>query len=310
MGSTSDRAIYNLQNSDLCAIDPWIASALISIADMHNLKTKYLNKAFALSNENNLSEFSRSELKSSLGTIELRHGANKAAKRLFRQSLVDPTENALAQARWMTKKFGLDSSLVVEQSKKVTAPFESNSWVHYYNKRFIDCINEALLWASFDSLNPEPVILASFVESTFLENDNKTLQIIDNATPVQKADPTVINNKVFSLIELGRLEEGIAILNKQNILKLPDRDKLTFIATLGFAAFRSGNSELGRKYYQTAISGFINIGEPINATVAKYYYAREEKRLNSEFSYALISDVKDEIKGKNIFAFDELSNKL
>ena len=102
-----DRAIHTLNKSDLGSIDPWIASAIVAIADGYNLKSRHLRTAKALSGETGLSDFSRSELNASLATMEIKSGSNKEARRLFKRSLIDPTENALAQAEYMKKAIGL-----------------------------------------------------------------------------------------------------------------------------------------------------------------------------------------------------------
>jgi tetratricopeptide (TPR) repeat protein len=305
-----DRAIHTLNKSDLGSIDPWIASAIVAIADGYNLKSRHLRTAKALSGETGLSDFSRSELNASLATMEIKSGSNKEARRLFKRSLIDPTENALAQAEYMKKAIGLDSSLIDDGRKKVYVPFEANTIRYYFEGKYRECLEAANSWASFDSINPDPVIISSFVASTCLEDAEGAIDIIMKATPAQKENLSVANNMIFSLIEKGELRKGVYLLNKLDISVARDDVKLMLKATRGFAAFRSNRPEYARELYRKAITGFKDLGDNRSAAIAKYFLAREEKRLASDYAEALADEVKEEVKRYEIPTFNILAQKL
>jgi hypothetical protein len=50
------------------------------------------------------SDFELAELAAAPGTLQLEAGSHKIARKLFRRSLTAPTENAVAQAHWASRR--------------------------------------------------------------------------------------------------------------------------------------------------------------------------------------------------------------
>lgn len=81
--------IHNyLRKSPMTLIDPWLASAEISIATMRDRTSKLIKNGIALINSKNISPFNYTELASSLGTVELLFGGTKKSRDLDRKSVV------------------------------------------------------------------------------------------------------------------------------------------------------------------------------------------------------------------------------
>ena len=70
------------------------------------LDPRHLKLGRRMLESRDFSEFTKSELASAIGTIELSEGNKRAAKKLFRQSLTLPTENSVAQAEWASTQLG------------------------------------------------------------------------------------------------------------------------------------------------------------------------------------------------------------
>ncbi len=81
-------------------------------------------------------------------------------------------------------------------------------------------------------------------------------------------------------------------------------------ATMGLICFRDGDIETGRKMYDNAVTGFKALNNYSSAAVATYYWAVEEKRINSINAELLFEEAKKKIEKYKVFAFEDLVNKL
>lgn len=307
-----DRSVWLLNRSGVCTLDPWIASAEIAICESLGLKSKCVTKGKYLLQDDNLTDFSRSELAVGMGTIQMKHGNVRHAKKLMKQALRDPTENALAQAQWMTTHLGTDIgdiADIVKLEDQVPGSYEAQARRFFYKLDFPKSLEASQLWARFQQLSSRPVIEASFIASAFLGDDKKAISILTSSMPAQKNGFLFTNNYAFSLVNSGQLEAGIRQLATINVNSLSRREKLTLQATEGLVSFRTGEVEKGRKLYSMAIDGFAQT-DAANAALAAYFLACEEKRIGSEVAKSKIDEVKARIAKLKLPPFDFLAKKL
>lgn len=305
-----DRAIAILNRSGICAIDPWIASAEIAIAERTGLKSRSISKARDLIKNENLTPLSKSELAISLGTLEMKGGSVKLAKKFMNQALIDPTENALAQAEWMVTQLKIDVDAMVQLRSIVPASYEAAAVHLYYKKQFEQSLKAAEMWGKFQFLSSRPIIISMFLSSAFLNDDLKAIYIFENSLPAQRNDPLAINNYAFSLARIGRIKDALKELSEADFSDISDDEKLTITATNGLICFRKGNIEEGRKLYSMAIRGFEFLNDRRSAAMAAYYWAVEEKRIQSQYAESTVRDAKSRIDRFNVFDFEDLAKKL
>lgn len=304
-----DRAVDILNKSGLCAIDPWIASAEIAIAESKGLKSKCISRAKDLIEDDNLTPFSRGELAASLGTIEIKSGSIRRAKKIMSKAIRDPTENALAQVEWASSIHDIDFNDMIELRRIVPASYEATAVHAYYSKEFAESLKASEKWGRFQFLSSRPIIHSTFIASSMLNDDLATIDIFDNALPVQQNSALAVNNYAFSLARVGRTEEAANKLN-QWINKASSEEKLVFTATMGLICFREGDVEGGRRLYNIAVNGFELLKDYRSASIAKYYWAVEEKRIMSENAESRIREAKRAIEQHNVFGFEDLAKKL
>lgn len=305
-----DRAVTILNRSGLCPFDPWIASAEIAISESTGLKSKCISKAKNLVQDENLTQFSRSELTVGVGTMEIKNGSRRRAKALMRQALLDPTENALAQAEWMAYQLGTDISDIPPLADKVPASYEAQARHLYYNKQFADSLKVSEMWGRFQPLSSLPIIFSSFIALVCLDDHAESIRIIESAMPANRNDPLITNNYACSLARCGEVAAAKQALRKVNLSVLSDRLKLTFCATQGLILFRTGDIEKGRKLYSMAIWGFEQINDPRSAAIATYFWAIEEKRISSPQATSLVKDAKSRVERFNVFELEGLAKRL
>ena len=305
-----DRAVAILNKSGLCAIDPWIASAEIAISEGTGLKSKCISKAKDLIENNSLTPYSRSELAVSLGTMEIKSGSVRRAKKIIRQAMIDPTENALAQAEWAASTFKIEFDDMIELRSTVPASFEASAVHAYYGKAFADSLKACEKWGRFQFLSSRPIILSTFLSSCILNDDLGAIDIYKNALPAQRESPLAINNYAFALARIGRTEEAEKELKRVHINEASREDKLVITATIGLICFRNGYVEDGRNLYVNAVSGFELLKDFRSAAIATYYWAVEEKRIRAQTATSIVEEAKKRISRFNVFELEELAKKL
>jgi tetratricopeptide (TPR) repeat protein len=302
-----DRAVSILSRSPLYRFDPWITSAEIAISESAGLPTKSISKARALVEDDNLTQFSRSELSVTIGTKEMKNAAQKRAKTYMRQAIIDPTENALAQAEWMSLQLGTNISGFSKLGNKVPASYEATARHLLYKENFKGSLNSAEQWCRYQPLSSSPFIFSSYVASVCLDDDAEGLRILKTAFKLHRTDPDFMNNYICCLAKTGDFPGAIESFQNLNLHNLTDSQKFTLMATHGLICFRADNAEKGRELYSKAITGFERINQQHSSAIAAYYWASEEKRILSPYKDARIKDAKTRVERFHVF---ELANQI
>jgi tetratricopeptide (TPR) repeat protein len=305
-----DQALSILNKSGLCASDPWIASAEIAISDSAGLKSKCISKARDLLENDNLTPFSKSELAVSIGTIEVKSGSLRRGKKLVHQALIDPTENALAQAEWVSTGLNVGFDSVIDLEGTVPASYEAIAVHEYFDKAFASSLEACRKWGRYQFLSPVPIILSTFISACILNDDAGAIYIFENALPAQKKSCSAINNYAFSLAKIGRTADAARELDKVNMTGATARETFVLTATMGLICFRSGYFEEGRKLYADAVGGFESLEDYPSAAMATYHWAVEEKRIGSQNAESKIREAKKRIERHKVFEFEDLAKKL
>lgn len=305
-----EKAIAILRKSGLHLYDPWIASAEIAIAESSGIKSSIIAKAKQLVKDDNLTHFSRSELAAGISTLELKEGSEKRAKDFMRQALNEPTENTLAQAEWITTEMGIDIPKIAQLGSKIPASYEMQARHQYQKKQFVESLKAAKKWGNFQQLSTRPIVVSTFIAAVCLDDNKEAIDIIEKLLPAQRNEPGIINNYAFSLIKIGKVEDAVKELKKIEKYELPDHQKLVNSATKGLVAFREGKFDEGRELYSKAVAGFERIKDPYSGAMAAYFWAVEEKRIESEFAGPRIKDAKRRISRYKVIGLEELAKKL
>lgn len=283
--------IHNyLRKSPMTLIDPWLASAEISIATMRDRTSKFIKNGISLINSKNISPFNFTELASSLGTIELLYGGTKKSRDFFQKALISPNDNSLAQIEWASTH---DKQLDIDPSKfSVKMNYEALALDNYHNKDFKSAIDNAAKWFIDMPFSKRPIMFGSNLASTILKDQEKSLSFLKAGLLSHPNDPQLINNIAYALALDDKPQEAFEQLGK--IRNEDEYDEITQIcltATKGLSYFRSGFSDVGRKLYLEAIEKTRQIQNQELNWLAILNYAREEIRLGSEYAIPLMDTV-------------------
>jgi tetratricopeptide (TPR) repeat protein len=286
-----DKALFYLHKTSLSQHDPWLLATEISVGEALQKRSRNIKRGVQLLSGQYFSPRALSELAGAIGTIEFKSGALKASRKLFKQSLVDPTENTAAQAEWISGRIGTE--FVIERDK-IPALYEANSRHYMKLGDHKKSYEQAVIWFEFQPFSSRPACFGSYVASMCLHDHQKALDIIEMAPPSSFGSITLQNNHAFALASLDRTTEALHVLQQIDLENLPEEDKYTLLATYGTICFRSEKLADGRESYEKAVKEFKKLGLRNKAAAALLYWGREEQRvLNIARSTLLLKEALD-----------------
>lgn len=267
-----------LAKSPFVSYDPWIMSAEISISNMLKRNSKFIKKGVELIASKNYSPFSYTELASNIGTIEMQNGGHKKSRQFFKQSLVAPNDNTLAQIEWASRHDKmLEISLDTYDTKK---KFEALTFDTYYKGQFEQTLSHCIHWFFDQPYSKHPALFGSNIAATHVKDQAKAIALVKAGLMSHPNDPALINNYAYSLSLDDRPDEALIELDKiRHSSNVPEETKVCLKATRGLALFRTRieqNIEEGRKLYKEALEDAKEIKNQNLMCVALLNYSREE----------------------------------
>lgn len=275
-----DRAHRLLASAGRLRVDPWLLSAEIAIAPLAGRQSKNHGHARRVLESGKFLPHSTSELASALGTEALAAGDRRGVRRLLTASLVDPTENAVAQAEWVSRQeqsFEFDRTwLVVEDS------YEARAHVFAREREELQALENAGAWLRDQPFAQEPAVFGSYRAA--LSKDYETsIRFSRAGLQANPTDYMLRNNLVFALASSGRIQEAreeLEQLDEHTVSQRLDGEwGLTVEATQGLVAFREGNIAAGRAAYLRVIQ---DANDPSLQALATVLWAREEQHAGTD----------------------------
>jgi len=272
-----ERAHDILRYSEATPSDPWLLAAELSTGSLAGRTPKFAKTARKLLEAQTFSPFNTGELASALATLDARSADLRRARKYFRLSLERPNENVVAQARWAATQQFIDLDPAV---LRTPGTFEARAWYDFYSGEWSDALNAGKSWQRVEPFSARPAIHSSYIAAVALEDHNEALGIIDVGLLANPNDPSLLNNRAYSLANLGRLDEAEAALSE--ITRLPsDRIapmKPVLLATTGLLAYRSGDRARGQELYRAAVEAAQQAGNVKLAAKAALFFALEDIR--------------------------------
>lgn len=240
-----------LRTADNAKHDPWLMSAEIAIASAHGKRSLLTKQAKQLLTDTSIHPHALSELATAIASLELENGSPRAALRLFRQAIVDPTENSVAQITYVytEKNLGPVSGLF---EAEIPLLFEARARDRYFAGDWNGAIDYAEQWYSDQPFSSRPSYMASYA-SSLLGDYERAIRFLDRLLKLNRNDPMALNNLAFFEILRGNLENGMRAFDEAKRLGTDEEGELVLEATAGLIEFRKGNDGLGRTLYRRTI---------------------------------------------------------
>jgi Flp pilus assembly protein TadD len=233
--------------------DPWLVSAEIAVAMSAARAPSTAYRGVTLSSSGDFSTHQLSELRSALGTLELRSGDVRKARRLVRQSLEAPTDNSLAQAEWLSRNLsGLDVS-VTGARPQIPRPYEAQAYVAFAKYDWDDAFGHTLQWLIDQPFSTRPARLAAYIASTIQENFDVSEQTARFGLIANPNDPGLRISLAYSFAKRNMLEEAVAELAKIPTDHNEQGIDAAVNANLGLIAFRRRETESARTFYGQSV---------------------------------------------------------
>ena len=303
-----DIALDYLRKSHNHNLDPWLVAAEIAISETANMAPKLVKVGRKLLADDTLSKFHVSELASAFGTLEINNGSIKNGKKLIRKSLLEPTENTLAQVAFLSDYIGDANELITEEN--IIQAFEAQSRIHFANTEYDKALQESKKWLAYQPFSTRPALHGSYIACVPLGDYDEAIKIIKIGKLSSPNDFSLNNNHVFSLASLNMIEEATNLLDKVNIESLNDSDLHIYKATKALINFRKGKYDEGRSLYKDSIKFFNNIKDLRLESIAKIFWAREESIANSGMSLNLKNEALKAAKAINLHEVIPIAEKI
>lgn len=281
-----DRGLRLLQTSEAKA-DPWIQSAEISLSEQAGRRSRQIRQAKRAVESGNLPPFHVSELAGELATTELRYGSTKAARRLMRAALIDPTENTVAQAEWASQH-GVSNPNPAMLS--LPRSFEARALEASVRGEFSLAVQEAIKWQADQPFDADAGIFVSYASSVLLERYDIGISAARLALQANPNDAMLRNNLVFGLASSGRLDEATKEIATLATLSRDESQEATILATRGLVAFRNHLPVEGRAHYRAAVQRFTKLKDADRVAMATLFLAREELEAGTPEATRAIED--------------------
>ena len=247
-----DISIQIIKNAAGLTQDPWLLSADIAYSSLlgrYSRMTK-IGREFVKNYKKNF--LAVTELNSALGSVDLGNGLVKDAKKYFKQSLISPNDNSLAQMEWVSIN-GLNLPIL---DHNVPLAFEASAISYYEKKEFAKSFECGIQWYYDEPYSTGPILLTSYIAGTLFKNKTDALRIIKKGLKINPSNAALTNNLIYYLALDNQIEEAIQMFerNKYNIEN--DTNKINVIsstATAGLLFYKINRPLEGKKMYMRSI---------------------------------------------------------
>jgi tetratricopeptide (TPR) repeat protein len=259
--------------------DPWLIATEIAVAQVIDRSTDLVKLGRALASGGDFGDWDLGELRSALGTLEVRSGNTRKGKRWFTKSIVKPTENAVAQVHWAIRELNIQEIEGVDNVRAASP--EANAWHEFDRQRWDSALSHGLEWTRDQPFSATPSVFGSFVAGSMLERHDEAIRICREALVPNQGHPILLNNLAFSLLNIDRKEEARKVLAMIPTTLQDESHQLTICATRGMLSYKDGSHDEGQELYDASIQGFLARRDYHLVALAAVYHllCRAEARL-------------------------------
>ena len=264
-----DRAHTLLVQNPRTRNDPWLIAAEIATAKIADRNPRHVRQGREMVKNSGLPPKHLTELQSALGTVDFYGGANRKARQRFRASLAAPTDNALAQARWVSAQI---SDLHIDEDMfSIPFGFEARSWRALEEGRWGDAQNECAMWLADEQYSSRPAIAGSYIGIALTNDFIFAETFAREGLRADSSGETLRNNLTVALAYQGKMDEAIQEF-KRITPPLSELPSYVWHATDGLLKFRLGDIDTGRELYAKA----EQLAPKMRRHRVSIFWAREE----------------------------------
>jgi tetratricopeptide (TPR) repeat protein len=289
-----DQGLQILRRTPALSTDPWLMAAEIALSTVTGQAPHSFKRARAMLKADALAPWHTAELNGAFGTLAVGDRSVGKAGQFFRQSLRDPTENAIAQAQWFSnihKSFEVPEQLL---SKRMS--FEAQALKAHAEKHWNDVITACRGWSIMDPISTRPLALGSYIAESALCDGEIALEFTRRWIVTEPTNSGAWNNHAVALAYVGKIEEARIALAKVARGDGTSHFDAVLLATQGLIEYRSGQPKAGRILYIKAAEIGRTLNDPSLHALIVWHLLREEARWDPPAVRDLVNTVWDNTK--------------
>ncbi len=245
-----DEALWIIRRTPRHLTDPWLRAAELAVSSVAENGISDWRRAKALSEDDSLSFLDRSELASEIATLELHAGSRRSAIKKLQLAVIDPSENAVAQIEFLTRKSVLMDR--GEVSPDVTKSMEARAYRSYWLDDISDAFSACEEWQALEPFSTRPAIFGSFLSTSQLTNLDRCLNMAKGALIGNPNNAALLNNLAVLCAYTGDLDGARQYAARSRVCE-DDKNSVANKATEGLIYFREGNTDSGISTYNVAM---------------------------------------------------------
>ena len=249
----ADEAYTHIARHPRTKTDPWLMATELAFAQIVDRSPRFARDGYRFVDEARYSPGHLSELAGALATLDLAAGKHRRARGLFRRSLEDPTENAVAQVEWAKRT---EPSLVVPQmARQVPNSFEAHYWRARRAGNWAVAVACAKDWLLDEPFSSRPATYGSSIAAMALDDYSAAESFARMGLVADQKDNSLWNNLAVALARRDKPYDAAYAFSRITASPRDSLPRFVANATRGLIAFRMGQVELGRRWYSEADLG-------------------------------------------------------
>ena len=270
-------------------VDPWLMAAEIAMAQVASKTSDLVKLGRRALRSGDFAPFHISELACALGTLEMETGTVRNVRRLFKIGLAEPTENAIAQAKWASRVFLLAfRDLKLEPTSwPAQRQYEASAWTELSSGNWVNAVNDARFWLQDEPFSSRPAVFGSWVTQVTTGDFSTAKEFADAGLAANPRHSVLLNNLAVALANLDRVVEARKAFEEINKAEAVSRSEATYLATQGLICYRENKYDEGRSLYDEAVRKSKN---PTERVWALLHFAREKYRLDPRSAEPILQE--------------------
>lgn len=274
--------------------DPWLLAAEIAVATSIGRATRStLRSVKHVISDSRFSDRDSSELACALASLEFVAGNTKQGRRLIDRALVDPTENAVAQAEFESQRANFE---IPRFALGLPGSDEARTLEFAARGDWGPALEAARGWQVDQTFDADPATYRSYVAAVGSEDFSDAVDAAKRGLISNPGHPTLCNNLAFALASMGETDRARSALAQASSY-LDVGDNVARTATRGLIALREGAIEQGRDLYSEAIALALGHDSLPQAGLAAAFYAREVLRISPVQGALVVGEVERLVTG-------------
>lgn len=280
-----ERAHHVVSRSSATREDPWLLAAEIVAASVSKKGMGLVKLGNRMLASGRFHPRHVSELAGALGTLEHQSGNRRKVRRYFKQALVDPTENAVAQAAWLARH--MSHFELPPESLHVPRAFEAQSWQSAVRGDHGRAVELSWEWLKDEPYSTRSALFGSWIASMAIADFGEAERIVAAARLANPDDPHLLAQLFYCRASRGEIDSAESMLPRLEAAISNDRGhrspkewEVMLHADRGLLAYRRGHVAEGKRLYHEAMRVAKSSKLREAHAMALLNYAREEARSN------------------------------